>query len=147
MNTWTKFYGIIGLVSTMGKNGFDFNARVSKLSEKTCYYAEKAFEKLKEASTKAKENWAWTAQKNEEAKESCQDWEKWAEQKWEEAKQQEELNEDWNNLHGVHFYARTLRAEERQNNLWKNNPERRYTLPRQEKISRPSCLRNILSLY
>ena len=119
MNTWTKFYGIIGLVSTMGKNGFDFNARVSKLSENTCYYAEKAFEKLKEASTKAKETWAWTAEKNEKAKESCQDWEKWAEQKWEEAKQQEELNEDWNNLHGASFYARILRAEERQNNLWK----------------------------
>jgi hypothetical protein len=39
----------------MGKNSFDFSQRVNKLNENVCYYAEKAFEKLKEASEKAKD--------------------------------------------------------------------------------------------
>jgi len=133
MNMWTKFYGFVGLVSTMGKNSFDFSARVNKLSEKTCYYAEKAFEKLQEASEKAKDAWSWSAEQNEKAREKCQEWEKWAEKNWEEAKQQEELNESWNELNGkLSINDKLLREEKRQ---------------KEEIAPRPSYLRNILSLY
>ncbi|CAI2197656.1 179_t:CDS:2, partial [Funneliformis geosporum] len=66
MNVSTKFYGFIGLVSTIGKNGFHISQRVSEFNKTVCHYAEQTFAKLKKTA-------AYSAKFNEKAKNKCHD--------------------------------------------------------------------------
>jgi hypothetical protein len=38
MNYKTNFYGLVGLASTIGKNGFALGEKASGLSKNVCYY-------------------------------------------------------------------------------------------------------------
>ena len=44
MNGWTKFYGFIGLASTLGKNGFAVGEKASGLAKNSCHYIQKVVE-------------------------------------------------------------------------------------------------------
>lgn len=140
MNTWTKFYGLIGLVSTMGKNGFNISQRVSEFNKTVCHYAEQAFANLKQAAD-------YSAKFNEKAKEKCREWEQWAEKKHEQAERQEELNEDWNKLNEKYSLPQPTKKSLFDLTMEKKRellPEKRFT--QEGDVHCPSRLEKALSL-
>ena len=135
MNTWTKWYGFVGLFSTVGKNSFAAGETASGLGKNACHYIRKVvdidvvvigpvFKKLENV-FESIEGF------DKSAKEWFQEKETRANEKYEQAK----LDEDWRQVNEEYVNVEAepkvhINLEEDQSCLrnWNNNTSK-TTLP------------------